>query len=64
MFDYTQQRLGIYAFNDPKNFPKYEDAYPFLNQLKEEVVQAVSEEEEKKKKRCLLTKKSCDKMQC
>lgn len=49
MFDYTQQRLGIYAFNDPKNFPKYEDAYPFLNQLKEEVVQAVSEEEEKKK---------------
>ncbi|PPA67507.1 hypothetical protein [Lactococcus lactis] len=48
MFDYTQQRLGIYAFNDPKNFPKYEDAYPFLNQLKEEVVQAVSEEEEKK----------------
>lgn len=49
MFDYTQQRLGIYAFNDPKNFPKYEDAYPFLNQLKEEVVQAVSEEEEKQK---------------
>lgn len=48
MFDYTQQRLGIYAFNDPKNFPKYEDAYPFLNQLKEEVVQAVSEEEENK----------------
>ncbi len=48
MFDYTQQRLGIYAFNDPKNFPKYEDAYPFLNQLKEEVVQAVSEEKEKK----------------
>lgn len=48
MFDYTQQRLGIYAFNDPKNFPKYEDAYPFLNQFKEEVVQAVSEEEEKK----------------
>ncbi|CDG04106.1 hypothetical protein TolaII67_05185 [Lactococcus lactis subsp. lactis] len=48
MFDYTQQRLGIYAFNDPKNFPKYEDAYPFLNQLKEEVEQAVSEEEEKK----------------
>lgn len=48
MFDYTQQRLGIYAFNDPKNFPKYEEAYPFLNQLKEEVVQAVSEEEEKK----------------
>ena len=48
MFDYTQQRLGIYAFNDPKNFPKYEDAYPFLNQLKEEVVQAVSEDEEKK----------------
>lgn len=48
MFDYSQQRLAIYAFNDPKNFPKYEDAYPFLNQLKEEVVQAVSEEEEKK----------------
>lgn len=49
MFDYSQQRLAIYAFNDPKNFPKYEDAYPFLNQLKEEVEQAVSEEEEKKK---------------
>ena len=49
MFDYSQQRLAIYAFNDPKSFPKYEDAYPFLNQLKEEVVQAVSEEEEKKK---------------
>ncbi|KST88218.1 hypothetical protein [Lactococcus lactis] len=48
MFDYSQQRLAIYAFNDPKNFPKYEDSYPFLNQLKEEVVQAVSEEEEKK----------------
>ena len=48
MFDYSQQRLAIYAFNDPKNFPKYEDAYPFLNQLKEEVVQAISEEEEKK----------------
>ncbi|TRW54222.1 hypothetical protein FNJ55_08290 [Lactococcus lactis] len=48
MFDYSQQSLAIYAFNDPKNFPKYEDAYPFLNQLKEEVVQAVSEEEEKK----------------
>ncbi|MGM7414781.1 hypothetical protein [Lactococcus lactis] len=48
MFDYSQQRLAIYAFNDPKNFPKYEDAYPFLNQLREEVVQAVSEEEEKK----------------
>lgn len=48
MFDYSQQRLAIYAFNDPKNFPKYEDAYPFLNQLKEEVEQAVSEEEEKK----------------
>lgn len=49
MFDYSQQRLAIYAFNDPKNFPKYEDAYPFLNQLRKEVVQAVSEEEEKKK---------------
>ena len=48
MFDYSQQRLAIYAFNDPKNFPKYEDAYPFLNQLRKEVVQAVSEEEEKK----------------
>lgn len=48
MFDYSQQRLAIYAFNDPKNFPKYEDAYPFLNQIKQEVEQAVSEEEEKK----------------
>ena len=48
MFDYSQQRLAIYAFNDPKNFPKYEDAYPFLNQIKQEVERAVSEEEEKK----------------
>lgn len=49
MFDYSQQRMAIFAFNDPKNFPKFEDAYPFLNQLKQEVEQAVSEEQESKK---------------
>lgn len=48
MFDYSQQRLAIYAFNDPKNFPKYEEAYPFLKRIKDEVEQAVSEEERKK----------------
>lgn len=48
MFDYSQQRMAIYAFNDPKNFPKFEEAYPFLKQLKEEVEQAVSEEDKRK----------------
>lgn len=42
MFDYSQQRMAIYAFNDPKNFPKFEEAYPFLNKIEEEVKQAVS----------------------
>ena len=48
MFDYSQQRMAIFAFNDPKNFPKFEEAYPFLKKIKEEVKEAVSEEEEKK----------------
>lgn len=47
MFDYSQQRLAIYAFNDPKNFPKYEEAYPFLKQIQDEVEQSASEEERK-----------------
>lgn len=42
MFDYSQQRMAIYAFNDPKNFPKFEEAYPFLTKIEEEVKQAVS----------------------
>lgn len=42
MLDYSQQRMAIYAFNDPKNFPKFEEAYPFLNKIEEEVKQAVS----------------------
>ncbi len=29
MFDYSQQRMAIFAFNDPKNFPKFEEAYPY-----------------------------------
>ncbi len=49
MFDYSQQRMAIFAFNDPKNFPKFEEAYPFLKQIKEEVKEAVSEEEMRKK---------------
>lgn len=49
MFDYSQQRMAIFAFNDPKNFPKFEEAYPFLKQIKEEVKEAVSEEEVRKK---------------
>lgn len=49
MFDYSQQRMAIFAFNDPKNFPKFEEAYPFLKQIKEEVKEAVSEEEIRKK---------------
>lgn len=48
MFDYSQQRMAIYAFNDPKNFPKFEEAYPFLKQIKEEVEQAMTEEEQKR----------------
>ena len=49
MFDYSQQRMAIFAFNDPKNFPKFEEAYPFLKQIKDEVKEAVSEEEVRKK---------------
>lgn len=49
MFDYSQQRMAIFAFNDPKNFPKFEEAYPFLKQIKEEVKEAVSEEGMRKK---------------
>lgn len=49
MFDYSQQRMAIFAFNDPKNFPKFEEAYPFLKQIKEEVKEAISEEEMRKK---------------
>jgi len=49
MFDYSQQRMAIFAFDDPKNFPKFEEAYPFLKQIKEEVKEAVSEEGMRKK---------------
>lgn len=49
MFDYTQQRLGIYSFNDPKNFPDFEKAYPFLTKIKEEVQEALSEEDQMKR---------------
>lgn len=45
MFDYSQQRLAIFAFNDPKKFPKFEEAYPFLKQIEQAVEQAKSEEE-------------------
>jgi hypothetical protein len=48
LFDYSQQRLAIFAFNDPKKFPKFEDAYPFLNQIKQEVEQAVSDDDKRK----------------
>lgn len=47
MFDYSQQRMAIFAFNDPKNFPKFEEAYPFLAKIEEEVSQAISEEEQR-----------------
>ena len=47
MFDYSQQRMAIFAFNDPKNFPKFEEAYPFLAKIEEEVSQAISEEEKR-----------------
>lgn len=45
MFDYSQQRLSIYSFNDPKNFPDFEKAYPFLADVKKEVEKQKSEEE-------------------
>lgn len=47
MFDYSQQRLAIFAFNDPKKFPKFEEAYPFLKQIEQAVQEAKSEEQEK-----------------
>lgn len=45
MFDYSQQRLAVFAFNDPKKFPKFEEAYPFLNQIKDAVEEAKTEEQ-------------------
>lgn len=49
MFDYSQQRLAIFAFNDPKKFPKFEEAYPFIKEIERAVEdaksQAKSEEE-------------------
>ena len=47
MLDYYQQRMAIFAFNDPKSFPKFEEAYPFLNKIKEEVEEAISDEEKR-----------------
>ncbi|MGF1998298.1 hypothetical protein ACQUFO_10505 [Enterococcus casseliflavus] len=47
LFDYSQQRLAIFAFNDPKKFPKFEEAYPFLKQLEQAVEEAKTEEETK-----------------
>lgn len=47
MFDYSQQRLAVFAFNDPKKFPKFEDAYPFLKQIEQAVEEAKIEEESK-----------------
>jgi len=49
MLDYSQQRLAIFAFNDPKKFPKFEEAYPFIKEIEKAVddakSQAKSEEE-------------------
>lgn len=47
MFDYSQQRLAVFAFNDPKKFPKFEDAYPFLKQIEQAVEEAKTEDESK-----------------
>lgn len=47
MFDYSQQRLAVFAFNDPKKFPKFEEAYPFLKQIEQAVEEAKNEEESK-----------------
>lgn len=44
MFDYSQQRLAVFAFNDPKKFPKFEDAYPFLKEIEQAVEEAKTEE--------------------
>lgn len=45
MFNYSQERLAIYAFNDPKNFPTFEEAYPFLKKIEQAVEEAKSNEE-------------------
>lgn len=47
MFDYSQQRLAVFAFNDPKKFPKFEEAYPFLKQIEQAVEEVKNEEESK-----------------
>ena len=47
MFDYSQQRMAIFAFNDPKNFPKFEEAYPFLAVIEKKVKQGLSDEEQR-----------------
>lgn len=47
MFDYSQQRLAVFAFNDPKKFPTFEEAYPFLKDIKQEVEKVQSEDESK-----------------
>lgn len=47
MFDYSQQRLAVFAFNAPKEFPKFEEAYPFLKQIEQAVEEAKTEEETK-----------------
>lgn len=47
MFDYSQQRMAIFAFNDPKNFPKFDEAYPFLAEIEREVKQGLSQEEQR-----------------
>lgn len=47
LFDYSQQRLAVFAFNDPKHMPKFEEAYPFLKQIEQAVEEAKTEEETK-----------------
>lgn len=36
LFDYKMAQMLVYAFNEPKEMPSFENAYPFVNQ-KEEV---------------------------
>lgn len=43
MLDYSQQRLAIFAFNDPKKFPKFEEAYPFIKEIEQAVEDAKSQ---------------------
>ncbi|KAJ76043.1 prophage protein [Enterococcus faecalis AZ19] len=43
MFDYSQQKLAVYAFNDPKKFPKFEEAYPFLQDIENLVNKGITE---------------------